>query len=137
MMTAADVFSMLSVDSRFRNGQGIIVFPKLSGEPRRVLLASTAETILYQTTPGRTSWLIGLFVFNSHTADVLLTISSGTTAAPQDALPVLGPFIVNHHEMVWLPPTEFTTDIIVSSDGGSADPDAVELMPFVVELPGD
>lgn len=135
-MELSEVLALLSFDSRFRAGGGMLAFPKLSGEPRRVLLASTAETILYQTTPNRTAWLIGILVFNSHTADVLLTISAGTAAAPQDALPVLGPFIVNHHEMIWLPPTEFTTDIIVSSDGGSADPDAVELMPFVIEMPG-
>lgn len=119
--------SLLALDARFGPGSGFI------GKSLTLvqIVAANTSTTLYQLSPeASTVWLVCIMVYNDHSADINLSIGTGDFTA---LLPQLGPILVSMHEVLWIPPTEFTADIVVQSDGAGASPGEVEVMGYVFE----
>ena len=125
-MDLAGLMGLLALDERFRPGNAIIKMGALVQ-----IVASATSTTLYQLSTGRTAWLLGLMIYNDFTSDVRLSIGTGDFTA---RLPQIGPILSTWDDIRWLPPTEFTADIVIQSDGASASTDEVEVAAIVAEI---
>lgn len=126
-MTLQDTLALLQMDARYPPGSGFIS----KGLTLIQIVAASTSTTIYQLSPEASNvWLLGVFVYNDHSADINLSIGTGDFAA---LLPQLGPILTSMHEIFWLPPTEFTADIVAQSDGAGASPGEVEVVAYVFE----
>ena len=123
----AYISSLLGLDARFRRGQVALKHGSLVS-----IVAAATTTTLYQVSADRDAeaWLVALLVYNDNASNSLFTVrnSAGTVV-----LPTLY-FISGFHDLVLIPPRQFTTDITAQSDVGGADPSDIEVMAWVLEI---
>ncbi len=120
------ILSLLSLDSRYRPGN---LTWKMRPALQTITATSTSVTI-WQQSPGRTSLLVALWVYNDNASDAHLSIGTGDFTVVLPQLLVLAGF----DTILWLPPTEFTADIVMQSDQAAASPNEIEVMPYVLEV---
>lgn len=125
-MTLGELLGLLSMDSRFKPGN--VAFR--TGAFVQIVAAATSVT-LFTLGTSRSAWLLGLFVFNAATSSVNLTLSGTGTFSQR--LPDIGPLLTNFHDIIWITPTEFTTNIVIRSDAAAASPNEVRVSAFVAE----
>lgn len=120
------VVSLLSLDSKYRPGN---LQWKMRPALQTITVAATSTTI-WQQSPGRTSLLVALWIYNDNASDAHLSIGTGDFTVVLPQLLVLSGF----DDIRWLPPTEFTADIVMQSDNAAVSPNEIEVMPYVFEV---
>lgn len=119
------IASVLSLDPKNRAGN-----LQWKNPPAIVqIVAAATSTTLWQLSPSRTALLVAIMVYNDNTSDAHLSIGTGDFTALLPQILVLAGF----DDILWLPPTEFTADIVIQSDVGAASPNEIEVMPYVFE----
>ena len=107
-----DAAALMAMDPRIRTSG------RLHSSLVHVSLTSTANTLLLTAPDGATLWLYAIWVYNRNSANVNLTLGTGSTLT--QVVPQLGPFLTNFNDIVVLPPSEFESDIYVTSSAGAA-----------------
>ena len=122
--TLNEVLALLALDPKLRNGQ------LKHGGLVQIIATSTSYTI-WPLTTDRAAWLLGLLIYNDAAGAARLSIGTGDFTAN---MPQIGPVLSTWGETLWLPPREFTADIVVQSDAGAASPNEVEIQAWVWEV---
>ena len=126
MSDLSAVVALLQLDPRVR------AHGRLHSSLAYVSLTGTSNTALLTVPDGATLLLFALEVFNRNAATVYLSVGTGSSLT--QLLPRQGPFLTNFHVVVPLPPTEFQTDIYVTSSAGAAATSDVHVKAYAVAI---